>query len=180
AARPMEEQKLVIGIDLGTADSYVAYVRGGAIEVVQNEVSQRKTPSLVGFTDRERLLGDTALSQIKSNSKNTCRNFKHLLGQRFDSPAVESEKFWSTCPLVANEDGFAGYSVGYKGETAQFSATEVAAMFLTKLKQVTEELVHREGGRRGDRSALLLQRLPAASAARRGGYRGSQFAQSGQ
>eukprot|EP00439_Symbiodinium_sp_Y106_P065967 s2396_g10.t1 len=134
----MEEQKLVIGIDLGTADSYVAYIRGGAIEVVQNEVSQRKTPSLVGFTDRERLLGDTALSQIKSNAKNTCRNFKHLLGQRFDSPAVDAEKFWSTCPLVQTEDGFTGYSVSYKGETTQFSATEVTAMFLTKLKQVTE------------------------------------------
>ncbi|CAE7232123.1 Hspa4 [Symbiodinium natans] len=128
----------VIGIDLGTADSYVAYIRGGAIEVVQNEVSQRKTPSLVGFTDRERLLGDTALSQIKSNAKNTCRNFKHLLGQRFDSPAVEAEKFWSTCPLVQTEDGFTGYSVNYKGETTHFSATEVTAMFLTKLKQVTE------------------------------------------
>lgn len=134
-----EEQKLVIGIDLGTADSYVAYIRGGAIEVVQNEVSQRKTPSLVGFTERERLLGDSALSQIKSNAKNTCRNFKHLLGQRFDSPAIESEKFWSTCPLVAAEDGFAAYSVSYKGEMTQFSATEVAAMFLTKLKQVTED-----------------------------------------
>ncbi|CAE7876343.1 HSPA4 [Symbiodinium sp. KB8] len=36
------------------------------------------------------------------------------------------------------EDGFAGYSVSYKGETTQFSATEVTAMFLTKLKQVTE------------------------------------------
>ena len=136
---PKEEQKLVIGIDLGTADSYVGYIRGGAIEVVQNEVSQRKTPSLVGFTDRERLLGDSALSQIKSNAKNTCRNFKHLLGQRFDSPAIESEKFWSTCPLVASEDGFASYSVSYKGEMTQFSATEVAAMFLTKLKQVTED-----------------------------------------
>mmetsp|Transcript_32235 Transcript_32235/g.74394 ORF Transcript_32235/g.74394 Transcript_32235/m.74394 type:complete len:757 (+) Transcript_32235:48-2318(+) len=134
----MEEQKLVIGIDLGTADSYVAYIRGGAIEVIQNEVSQRKTPSLVGFTDRERLLGDTALSQIKSNAKNTCRNFKHLLGQRFDSRAVEAERFWSTCPLVQTEDGFTGYSVSYKGQQTQFSATEVTAMFLTKLKHVTE------------------------------------------
>lgn len=134
-----EEQKLVIGIDLGTADSCVSYIRGGAIEVVQNEVNERKTPSLVGFTDRERLLGDRALSQIKSNSKNTCRNFKHVLGQRFDSPAAETERFWSTCPLAATEDGFAGYSMSFKGEMTTFSATEVAAMFLTKLKQITED-----------------------------------------
>lgn len=134
----MEEQKVVIGIDLGTADSYVGYVNKGAVECVQNEVSQRKTPSLVGFTDRERLLGDSALSQIKSNSKNSCRNFKHLLGLRVDHAAVEAEKFWSTCPIAEAEDGFAGYGVNYKGEATTFSAIQVTAMFLTKLKGITE------------------------------------------
>mmetsp|Transcript_47806 Transcript_47806/g.86146 ORF Transcript_47806/g.86146 Transcript_47806/m.86146 type:complete len:760 (+) Transcript_47806:57-2336(+) len=134
----MDGEKLVIGIDLGTADSYVGYVNKGAIECVQNEVSQRKTPSLVGFTDRERLLGDSALSQIKSNSKNSCRNFKHLLGLRIDNPATEPEKFWSTCPLTEAEDGSAGYSVNYKGEAVSFSATQVTAMFLTKLKNIAE------------------------------------------
>ncbi|CAE7460325.1 SSE1 [Symbiodinium sp. CCMP2592] len=54
------------------------------------------------------------------------------------SPTFVAPRFWSTCPLVQTEDGFAGYSVSYKGETTQFSATEVTAMFLTKLKQVTE------------------------------------------
>lgn len=134
----VDEQKLVIGIDLGTADSYVAYVNRGAIDVVQNEVSQRRTPSLAGFTDRERLLGDAALSQIKSNAKNSCRNFKHLLGQRADSPAAEIEKFWSTCPLVGTDDGCVSYSVNYKGEAATFSATAITAMFLTKLREITE------------------------------------------
>jgi len=133
-----EELKLVIGIDIGTADSYIGYVNKGAVDCVQNEVSQRKTPSLVGFTDRERLLGDSALSQIKSNSKNSCRNFKHLLGQKLDHKAVETEKFWSTCDLVTAEDGYCGYDVNFKGEKATFSATDVTAMFLTKLKDVTE------------------------------------------
>lgn len=133
-----EGSQLVIGIDLGTADSFVAYVSRGAVDVVQNEVSQRKTPSLVGFTDRERLLGDAALSQIKSNAKNSCRNFKHLLGQKFNSHAVKVEEFWSTCPLVEVEDGFTGCSVTYRGESVTFSATAITAMFLTKLKDITE------------------------------------------
>jgi len=89
-----ETKKLAIGIDLGSSDSYVAYINNGTIDLVQNEVSQRRTPSLVGFTERERLLGDSALSQIKSIVKNTCRNFKHYLGQKLDSPSMESEKFW--------------------------------------------------------------------------------------
>mmetsp|Transcript_27864 Transcript_27864/g.84105 ORF Transcript_27864/g.84105 Transcript_27864/m.84105 type:complete len:794 (+) Transcript_27864:157-2538(+) len=132
------DTKLVIGIDLGSADSYVAYVCKGTIDTVQNEVSQRKTPTLVGFTDRERLLGDTALSQIKSNVKNTCRNFKHLLGQKLNSPGVEQEQFWATCRLEQDADGYAGCSVNYKGEPVVFSATTITAMFLTKLKDITE------------------------------------------
>lgn len=133
-----ESKKLVIGIDFGSSDSYVAYITKGVVDCVQNEVSQRKTPTLVGFTEKERLLGDTALSQIKSNTKNTCRNFKHLLGQKFDSPAVEPEKFWATSPLGEATGGAAGFNVNYKGEGKVFSAAEVTAMFFTKLKDITE------------------------------------------
>eukprot|EP00927_Polykrikos_kofoidii_P053974 TRINITY_DN48480_c0_g1_i1.p1 TRINITY_DN48480_c0_g1~~TRINITY_DN48480_c0_g1_i1.p1 ORF type:complete len:853 (-),score=173.97 TRINITY_DN48480_c0_g1_i1:260-2509(-) len=70
---------------------------------------------------------------------NTCRNFKHLLGQPIESPAVECERFWSTCPLAADADGLAGYKVRYKGREHVFSAVSVTAMFLTKLKDITRE-----------------------------------------
>jgi len=117
----------------------VGYVGKGIVDICQNEVSKRETPSLVGFTDRERLLGDPALAQIKSNAKNTCRNFKHLLGQRLDTPQVEAEKFWSTSPVVQCEDGGLGYQVNYKGQQRDMSAVQVTAMFLTKLREVTEK-----------------------------------------
>mmetsp|Transcript_81067 Transcript_81067/g.169278 ORF Transcript_81067/g.169278 Transcript_81067/m.169278 type:complete len:802 (-) Transcript_81067:353-2758(-) len=134
------KQRAVIGIDLGSADSYVGFISKGTVEIVQNEVSQRKTPSLVGFTDRERLLGDQALSQIKSNVKNTCRNFKHLLGETYGSPGVEVEHFWSTAPIVKDESaGSVGFSVSHRGEPKTFSASAVTAMFLTKLKDITEK-----------------------------------------
>lgn len=129
----------VIGIDLGSSESYVAYVGKGIVDVVQNEVSKRATSALVGFTDRERLLGDAALAQIRSNAKNSCRNFKHLLGRKCDASDIEIEHFWSTCPLVPTSDGYTGYDVTYKGERRQYTATQVTAMFLTKLREVTEK-----------------------------------------
>eukprot|EP00929_Paragymnodinium_shiwhaense_P013915 TRINITY_DN121762_c0_g1_i1.p1 TRINITY_DN121762_c0_g1~~TRINITY_DN121762_c0_g1_i1.p1 ORF type:complete len:954 (-),score=355.57 TRINITY_DN121762_c0_g1_i1:294-3155(-) len=129
----------VIGIDLGASDSYVAFVGKGIVDIVQNEVSKRATPSLVGFLDKERLLGDSALSMIRSNAKNTCRNFKHLLGRDVDAKDVAIENFWSTCKLAKAEDGLAGYDVTYKGQERVFSATEVTAMYLTKLKEITEQ-----------------------------------------
>jgi len=135
----MVTKTAVIGIDLGTSDSYVAYVGKGIVDIVQNEVSKRNTSTLVGFTDRERLLGDAALAQIKSNAKNTCRNFKHLLGRKVDSPDLSKESFWSTCKLTTADDGFAGYDITYKGESRCFSATQITAMYITKLKEITEQ-----------------------------------------
>lgn len=79
------------------------------------------------------------MSQIRSNAKNTCRNFKHLLGRKLDSKDVEVEKFWSTCNLETADDGFAGYDVNYKGEQRVLSATQVTAMYLTKLVDATEK-----------------------------------------
>eukprot|EP00440_Ansanella_granifera_P040615 gb/GFBE01044050.1/.p1 GENE.gb/GFBE01044050.1/~~gb/GFBE01044050.1/.p1 ORF type:complete len:835 (+),score=335.21 gb/GFBE01044050.1/:1-2505(+) len=135
----MVSKSAVIGIDLGADTAYVGYVGKGIVDICQNEVSKRETPALVGFTDRERLLGDSALAQIKSNAKNSCRNFKHLLGQKMDSEAVKVEDFWSTSPIVQCEDGGLGYRVTYKGQERDMSAVEVTAMFLTKLRDVTEK-----------------------------------------
>jgi len=134
----MAAKSLVVGIDLGACESYVAYVGKGIVDIVQNEVSKRATPTIVGFTDRERLLGDAALSQIRSNAKNSCRNFKHLLGRKVDAADVQPEHFWSTSKLCECADGHAGYDVTYKGEQRQMSAVEVTAMYLTKLRDVTE------------------------------------------
>jgi len=129
----------VIGIDLGASVSLVAYVGKGIVDLVQNEVSNRATPSIVGFTDRERLLGDSALAQIRSNAKNSCRNSKHLLAKDVSAPDVEAEHFWSTCKLGQADDGMAGYDVTYKGESKVLSAVPVTAMFLTRLKEITEK-----------------------------------------
>lgn len=135
----MVSKLAVIGIDLGTADSFVGYVGKNVVDICQNEISKRNTPSLVGFTDRQRLLGDEAAALVKSNAKNSCRNFKHLLGQRFGSDYVQAEEFWSTAKLVELEDGTTGYDVMYKGEPRTFSSVQATAMFLTKLKDVTEK-----------------------------------------
>lgn len=129
----------VIGIDMGNMDSIAAYVGKGVVDIVQNEVSQRKTATLVAFNDQQRLLGDQALAQIKSNFKNTCRNFRHLLGRGMSAPDVEREKFWSPSELAECEDlQHIGYKVKYLGQEKIFSTTQIAAMFLTKIKEVTE------------------------------------------
>jgi heat shock protein 4 len=127
----------VVGVDIGAADTIVAYVAKGAVDIVQNEVSQRTTPSLVAYKDNTRLLGDPALATIKSNLKNTCRQFQTIIGRKMDDPIVQEEQFWQLAPIV-EVDGRAGYRVNFKGEDYEVSAEKVMAAYLDKVRQITE------------------------------------------
>ena len=128
----------VVGIDIGSADSIVASVGRGMVDIVRNEVSERVTPSVVAFTHRNRLLGEAAISLIKSNYANTCRFPKLLLGKKLSDPDMEQEKFFQLCKLADSSDGSVGYSVNYMDQERVFSATEITSMLLTKLKDTTE------------------------------------------
>ncbi len=70
-----------------------------------------------------------AMTQIKSNGKNTCRNSKLLLGRSFknldDKTDIEEEKFFQLCDLVAQEDGDVAYKVNYRDEECVFSPSQV-------------------------------------------------------
>jgi len=126
-------RRTAVGIDLGTVDVFAANVGRKGVDIVQNGVSERRTPALVSFTDRRRLLGPDAQAQIKSNCRNSCRNLKHLLGVEPDSLVTEGERFWSLCPLGAAPDGDVGYEVSYCGEQRCFSAKVCLAMLLTSV-----------------------------------------------
>jgi len=129
----MAIRRTAVGIDLGTTDVFAANVGRKGVEIVQNSVSERRTPALVGFTSRRRLLGDAAYAQLKSNYKNTCRGLKHLVGRAWDSPDVEAERIWALSPLGKAEHGDVGYEVNYCGEEQCVSATVCLSMLVTSI-----------------------------------------------
>ncbi|KAK2613446.1 hypothetical protein N8I77_000361 [Diaporthe amygdali] len=126
----------VVGIDFGTVNTVIAVARNRGVDVISNEVSNRATPSLVGFGPKSRYLGETAKTQEISNLKNTVSSLKRLAGRSLADPDVQLEQQYISAPLV-DIDGQVGAEVNYRGQKEKFTATQLTAMFLSKIKSTT-------------------------------------------
>ena len=73
----MSKKDVIIGIDLGTTNSCVAVVEGGEPIVITNAEGKRTTRSVVGFTDKDRKIGDPAKREAVTNPKKTVYSIKH-------------------------------------------------------------------------------------------------------
>ena len=82
----------VIGIDLGTTNSCVAIMDGSQPRVIENSEGARTTPSIVGFTENERLVGQAAKRQAVTNPSNTVFAVKRLIGRRIDDVHLAKDK----------------------------------------------------------------------------------------
>ncbi|CAG9484808.1 unnamed protein product [Plasmodium vivax] len=135
----------VLGIDIGNDNSVVAAINKGAINIVRNDVSERLTPTMVAFTEKERLIGDNALAKVKSNFRNTCRNIKNLIGklaEQADEDDIEvSESFGN---LVPCEHNYLGYQVEYKKEKVDISVVRVLSALLFSLIKLAEKYIGKE------------------------------------
>ncbi|KAJ5975900.1 Heat shock protein hsp88 [Penicillium waksmanii] len=128
----------VVGIDLGAQSTKIGVARNKGIDIIANEVSNRQTPSLVGFNARSRHIGEAAKTQETSNLKNTIGSLKRLIGRSFNDPDVELEQRYNTAP-ICDVNGLAGVEVNYLGKKEKFTATQLVAMFLTKIKDTTSK-----------------------------------------
>jgi molecular chaperone DnaK len=124
----------VIGIDLGTTNSCVAIMDGSQPRVIENSEGARTTPSIVAFTDDERLVGQPAKRQAVTNPENTIFAVKRLIGRRLGDAEVEKDKGLVPYAIVDGGNGDAWVEV--KGE--KFSPSQISAQILTKMKETAE------------------------------------------
>jgi molecular chaperone DnaK len=123
----------VIGIDLGTTNSCMAFMQGGDPVVIPNAEGGRTTPSIVAFTKSgERLVGQTAKRQAVTNPENTVFSIKRFMGRRFDE-AKEEEHLVPYQTKAAN-NGDVRVMAGGK----DYAPPEISAMILQKLKADAE------------------------------------------
>lgn len=126
---------VILGIDLGTTNSAMAYVEGGKPTIIENSEGNRTTPSVVTLSKNgERLTGTLAKRQAVVNPTNTISSAKRLIGRRFDDPEVQRDK--ELFPFELREGK--GQSVEIKMGDKWLSPAEIAAMVLQKLKSDAE------------------------------------------
>lgn len=133
-----EEYSGAVGIDLGTTYSCVGVWQGNRVEIIANDQGNRTTPSYVGFTEGERLIGDAAKNNAAMNPLNTIFDAKRLIGRKFSDATVQSDmKHWPfTVEQGPNDKPL--IQVMFKNELKRFSAEEISAMVLTKMKETAE------------------------------------------
>jgi len=124
----------IIGIDLGTTNSCVYVMEGKDPKCITNPEGGRTTPSVVAFTDKERLVGDIAKRQSVTNPEKTVFAIKRLMGRNVNAPEVK--KWQQHCPyrIVAGNGNDAWVEIDGK----KYSPPEVSAMVLQKLKKDAE------------------------------------------
>ncbi len=124
----------IIGIDLGTTNSCVSVMdESGKPVVIQNSEGQRTTPSIVGYTKGERLVGQPAKNQMVTNPKNTIFSAKRFMGRAYSEVTEELNMI----PYTVKSGS--GDQVKIEVDGKEISPPEISAAILQKMKETAED-----------------------------------------
>lgn len=126
--------KKIIGIDLGTTNSVVAFLEGGTAKVIPNKEGDNTTPSIVAFTkDGKRLVGTLAKRQAVTNPENTIFSAKRFIGLDYSQAAKDAELMPYKVTKRANGD------VVFVAQGKEYTPQEISSAILAHLKQTAED-----------------------------------------
>jgi len=126
----------IIGIDLGTTNSVVAFMEGGNAKVVPNKDGSHTTPSIVAYTkDGNRLVGTIAKRQAVTNPENTIFSAKRLIGDKYDEITTEIKRL--PYKVVKRENG----DVAILAQGKEYTPQEISAAILSELKKEAEDFI---------------------------------------
>ncbi|MBT7174125.1 MAG: Hsp70 family protein, partial [Gammaproteobacteria bacterium] len=125
----------IIGIDLGTTNSCVAVLEGKEPRIIENSEGDRTTPSIVGYSDDEVLVGQSAKRQAVTNPEHTLFAVKRLIGRQFKDEVVQRDIKMVPYNIVKADNGDAWVEV--KGE--KMAPPQISAQVLGKMKKTAED-----------------------------------------
>jgi len=131
----------IIGIDLGTTNSCVAFLEGGIPKIIENSEGDRTTPSIIGYADDDEVLvGQAAKRQAVTNPTNTLFAVKRLIGRRFEDEVVQRDIKMVPYTIAKAENGDAWVEV--KGK--KMAPPQISAQVLVKMKKTAEDYLGEE------------------------------------
>ena len=128
----------VIGIDLGTTYSCVGVWQNDRVEIIASETGNRTVPSMVAFTDTERLIGDAAKGVAATFPTSTVFDAKRMIGREFNDPLLQKDKEHFPFGVVNDGKGRPQIQVETKDGQKTFYPEEISAMVLQKMKAIAE------------------------------------------
>jgi heat shock protein 1/8 len=128
----------VIGIDLGTTYSCVGVWQNDRVEIIASESGARTVPSMVSFTESERLIGDSAQSAAAQNPSSTVFDAKRMIGREFTDPLLQSDMKHFPYDVINDGRGRPQIVVDTKDGQKKFYPEEISAMVLGKMKNIAE------------------------------------------
>lgn len=136
----LDSHEPVIGIDLGTTFSVVAWWDWATnkVEIITNEQGNRTTPSVVSYHKNELLVGETARNKLPINPENTIYNAKRIIGRGFSQIRDEDLRSWPFSVVHAVGDDKPRYCIEFAGEQKLVAPEEISALVLFKMKEVAE------------------------------------------
>ena len=140
----------IIGIDLGTTNSCVSVMDGKNPRVIENSEGARTTPSIVAFTDKEKLVGYPAKRQSVTNPENTIFAVKRLIGRVFTDPRVADLKQKAPYKIVGADNGDAWVEI----KNEKYAPSQISAIILQKMKETAEAFL-------GERVTKAVITVPA-------------------
>ncbi|CRG98100.1 heat shock protein 70, putative [Plasmodium gallinaceum] len=130
----------VIGIDLGTTYSCVGVFKNGRVEILNNELGNRITPSYVSFVDGERKVGEAAKLEATLHPSQTVFDVKRLIGRKFDDQEVVKDRALLPYEII-NKEGKPNIKVKVKDKDTTFAPEQISAMVLEKMKEIAQSFL---------------------------------------
>jgi heat shock 70kDa protein 1/2/6/8 len=133
----------VIGIDLGTTYSCVGVWQNDHVEIIASDTGNRTVPSMVSFTDSERIIGDAAKSAAAAFPRSTVFDAKRMIGRPFSDPILQRDLRHFPYDVIDDGSGRPQIVVDTKDGQKKFYPEEISAMVLQKMKSIAEAYIGR-------------------------------------
>ena len=130
--------KIAIGIDLGTTFSCVGVWKNNKVNIIQNNLGNGVTPSVVAFQGQRRFVGQSAKDKLIKNYNSVVFDSKRFIGRRFTDKEVQEDIQNYPFKMIESKTKKCSVKIEYNNEIKEFQIEQISAMILEEMKKIAE------------------------------------------